>query len=146
MASHRARIAIEATPDEVFPYLVQPELLKKWIQGFVESRQVTEGETGLGTKSIDVFDERGRKMLMETEIIGFEPGRLLAVTISHSMMEAVSTYRLDGSMPTSVSHEQDVRFKGVARLFGPFMRGATQRSMAADLARLKQAVERDRRR
>ena len=142
MPAHRASIDIAATPDEVFSYLIRPELLKQWINGFVESRPVTQGETGLGTKSVDVFEERGRQMLMATEIVGFEPGRLLAVTIRHSMLEAVSTYRLDGSTPTSVSHHQELRLKGVARLFSPFMRGATQRSMESDLARLKQAVER----
>lgn len=143
MASHQARIDIAATPEEVFPYLIRPELLKQWIDGFVESRKVTEGETGLGTKSVDVFEERGRETLMETEIIGFEPARQLKVTISHAMVEAVSAYRLEGTGPTSVSHHQELRLKGVARLFGPFARGATQRRMEADLARLKQAVERD---
>ena len=145
MPSFRASIDIAATPAAVFPYLIRPELLQRWVHGFVESRPVTHGETGLGTRSIDVFQERGRELLMTTEIVGFEPGRLLAVTISHSLLEAVSTYRLDGSTSTSVSHQQDLRFKGAARLFGPFMGGATRRSMEADLGRLKQAVEGDHR-
>ena len=145
MSTHRASIEIAAAPEEIFRYLIQPELLKEWIGGFVETRPMTEGVTGLGSKSIDVFEENGREMRMETEIVGFEPGRLLEVKISHSMMDSVSRYHLIGSSPTKVSHEQALRMKGMARLLGPFMGGATQRRMDTDLGRLKQAVERGRR-
>lgn len=141
MAAYTATIEIAATPGDVFPYLIEPDRLRQWVGGFVESRPLTSGEIGVGTRSIDVFTERGREMRMETEILKFEPGRLLEVAIAMPGMKAVSEYRLDGGARTAVTHTQTVTFRGIAKLMAPFIGGSLRRRMAEDLARLKTAVE-----
>lgn len=141
MAAYSASIEIAAPPGEVFPFLIEPDRLRHWIGGFVELRPLTSGAVGVGTRSIDVFTEGGREIRMETEILTFEPGHLLEVAIAMPGMKAVSAYRLTGTARTAVAHTQTVTFRGFVRLMAPFIGGSLRRRMAADLARLKSAVE-----
>lgn len=141
MAVYTASIEIEAPPAQVFPFLVDPERLRLWVGGFVESQPLTTGEVGVGTRSVDVFSEQGRQIRMETEILTFEPGRLLEIAIATPGMKAVSEYRLEGVARTLVTHRQVLAFRGLVRLMAPFVGGSLRRRMAADLGRLKWAVE-----
>ena len=142
MASYEASIEIGAPPEAIFPFLVEPDRLKRWVGGFVEARPLTEGAIGPGSKSIDVIRENGREMLLETEILRYEPPAVVSVAIRTSGMDAVSEYHLDGRGPaTTASHSQQVRYSGILRLVGPFVGGAVRRKMREDFARLKAAVE-----
>ncbi len=141
MATYTASIEIAAPPGEVFPFLVEPDRLRRWVGGFVESRPLTSGKIGVGSRSIDVFTERGREIRMETEILKFEPGRVLEVAIVMPGMKAVSAYRLTGGASTVVTHTQIVTLGGLMRLMTPFVGSSLRRRLAADLARLKSAVE-----
>ena len=142
MASYDASIEIDAPPEAIFPFLVEPERLKRWVGGFVEARPLTEGAVGRGSKSIDVIRENGREMQMHTEITRYEPPGALSVAIRAPGMDAVSEYRLEGrDGGATASHSQDVRYSGILRLVGPFVGGAVRRKMREDLQRLKAAVE-----
>jgi uncharacterized protein YndB with AHSA1/START domain len=141
MATFEERIALKASPAEVFPYLVEPDRLKRWLGGFVESRPLDGTEAGLGAKSVDVIRDNGREVLMHTEIRRYEPPNRLEVSIRAPGMEAVSDYRLAGDETTELTHRQQVRFRGFLRLMAPFIGGAMRRRLADDLARLREAVE-----
>lgn len=148
MPSYSASIEIAAPPDVVFPYLTDPDLLRLWLGGFRGSRPLSGvGHAGggptlqVGTRSIDTIVEGGREMEMETEIVRYEPPRELDVKITGRGMNAVSAYRLAGERTTTVTHTQELRLGGVAKLLTPFIGGQMEKRLREDLARLKTAVE-----
>jgi uncharacterized protein YndB with AHSA1/START domain len=141
MSSAVESIEINASPQRVFPYLVEPARLKLWVGGFVESRPVGSSTPGVGTKSIDIVRDNGREIAMETEIHRYEPPHRLEVGIRGPGLTAVSDYRLEGSDTTILTHRQDAHFRGVIKLLAPFLGRAGRRRMREDLARLKAAVE-----
>ena len=142
MARYDASIEIDASPEAIFPYLVEPDRLKRWVGGFEEAHPQTPGPTGLGSRSIDVIREGGRELRLETEITGYEAPFGLSVTITGPGMDAVSNYRIEpiGS-GSRVSHVQRVRYGGVLRVIGPLMGGMVRRKLREDLLGLKTAVE-----
>lgn len=141
MATYTVSTEIAAPPEIVFPFLMEPDRLRQWLGGFVSSEPLTEGPVRVGTKSVDVFTEGGREMRMTTEITAFERSRRMEVAIRSPQGEAVSDYRLEGAARTRVTHRQTLQFTGVYRFLAPFIGGVIRRRLAADLARLKQAIE-----
>ncbi len=143
MASYSASTEIARPPEVVFPYLTDPELLRRWLGGFRSSRSLSgDGEEPrVGARSIDTIVEGGREMEMETEILRYEPPRELDVRITGPDLHAVSAYRLSGAETTTVTHTQEMRLGGLARLLTPFLRGTMEKRLREDLARLKAAAE-----
>ena len=142
MAVHQADTAINGAPERVFSYLTEPELLTRWMGGLVESRPLGDGRLAIGARSREVIEDNGRRITVESEVVGLEPGRLLAVNLTGDMFDIASRYRLEPAGPgTNLHHTLETRYKGVTRLFAPFLRGAVQRKVEADLARLRAVVE-----
>ncbi len=141
MSEYTVSTEIGAPPQVVFPFLVEPDRLSRWMPGFVSSEPLTEGPPGVGSRSIDAFTEGGREIRMTTEITAFEIPGHLAVVITSPMGEVLSDYRLEGTERTRITHRQTLRFGGVYRLMAPFLGGTMRRRLEADLAALKKAVE-----
>jgi uncharacterized protein YndB with AHSA1/START domain len=140
--SYQARVVIDAAPEVVFPYLYEPDRLRLWLGGFVESRSQTPGPLRVGTRSTDVFTENGRTIEMETEVIELKPNRSLGVTVDNKMVFTEQRYELrpEGA-GTVVEIDMEARGKGLTRLMGPFLGGMLRKRLDEDLARLKTAVE-----
>jgi len=144
VSSHSASTEIAAPPEVVFPYLTDPDLLRLWLGGFRGSRRLSGGSgttPEVGTRSIDTIVEGGREMEMETEILRYVPPRELDVKITGRGINAMSAYRLVGAETTTVTHTQEIRLGGLARLLTPLMGGPMEKRLREDLARLKTAVE-----
>lgn len=142
MAVHQAETSINGAPERVFPYLTQPDLLTQWMGGLVESIPHGDGRLAIGARSREVIEDNGRRFTVESEVVGLEPGRLLEVNLTGEMFDIASRYRLEAAGATTrVYHTLEARYKGVSRIFAPFIRGAVQRKLEADLARLKKVVE-----
>lgn len=142
MAEYRAQVSIAATPVQIYPFLTEPERLKQWLGGLVESKPLTEGGTRVGARSLEIVEENGRRMEMESVILDVRTNELLAVEISSSMALMRSEYRLTGDgARTRVDHTMNAHYKGFVRLLAPFIRGMVQKKIDGDLDRLRQVVE-----
>ncbi len=142
MADYRVQVSIAATPAQVYPFLTEPERLKQWLGGLVESKPLTEGGTRVGARSLEIVEESGRRMEMESVVLDVRTNELLAVEISSSMGQMRSEYRLAGDgARTRVDHTMNVRYKGFIRFIAPFIKGMVQKKIEGDLERLRQVVE-----
>jgi carbon monoxide dehydrogenase subunit G len=142
MAEYRAQAGIAATPAQIYPYLVEPDRLKQWLGGLVESTPLTEGGTRVGARSREIVEENGRRFELESLVLDVRTNELLVVEISGSMGLMRSEYRLTGEgARTRVHHIMNARYKGFIRLLAPFIKGMVQRKIEGDLERLRQAVE-----
>ena len=48
-------IDIAASPSDVFPWLIEPDRLARWIGGFVRSEAITDGQYTRRSRSRDVL-------------------------------------------------------------------------------------------
>lgn len=135
-------VEINAAPDVVFPWLIEPDKLASWIGGFVGSEPLTEGGARLGARSRDTLGEGGRKIVAETEITEFDPGRLMRVRIVAGGATLDDTYRLaptaDG---TRLEYTSDIHVGGFMRLLAPLVTRQAQARADRDFVSLKRQIE-----
>jgi Polyketide cyclase / dehydrase and lipid transport len=109
----------------------------------VESEPLDEGPPEVGSRFRDVFEDLGRRVELEAEVVGLDPPRLLAVHLVSDVFDATSTSRLEPSgTGTRLRAEIETTYTArAARLLAPAVTRHAQRRLEADLARLKTLVE-----
>jgi uncharacterized protein YndB with AHSA1/START domain len=136
-------VGIEAPRDLVFAWLVEPELMLRWIGGLREFHPL-DPEPGVGARSRQVVDIAGRRMGVESRITAFEAERLVAAELDGKGFHVDTRHELedDGDGRTLVRAEAHMRLSGLAgRFLGGLTDRGAQRKLEGDLARLKQLVE-----
>jgi uncharacterized protein YndB with AHSA1/START domain len=138
-------IDIVACPSEVFPWLIEPDLLARWIGGFVGSEALTDGPTRAGSRSRDMLEESGRRMVIETEVTELIADRRLSVHIRSDSHESDDRYDLEpvGS-GIRLTYMSDLRLKGPMRLLSIAISPSLRARAKRDLASLRDLVEADR--
>ena len=100
------RIEIEAPRERVFAWLVEPELMLRWIGGLREFHPL-DPEPGVGARSRQVVDVAGRRMDVESRITAFEPGRLVAAELDGKGFHVDTRHELeddgDGTLVRSLA-------------------------------------------
>jgi uncharacterized protein YndB with AHSA1/START domain len=142
---HRVEHAVEidASPDAVFPYLVDGERRLRWMGALRETEQLTEGPPAVGSRWRDVFEELGQRIELEAKVTAYEPPRRLVVKLSSSAADAETEQRLDAAEGrTRLTAVIETEYKSfTARLAAGIVTHHTQRQLEADLAALKGLVE-----
>ena len=139
-----SRVEIDAPPATVFPWLVDPDRLSRWISGFVGSEPIGSGEVRVGSRSRDIIEAEGRRIEVETEIVELRPGERLAVRITSSSHDQDDSYDLDArDGATDLTYRSDMRLRGLTRLLSPLVASQLRARAEKDLATLKRAVEAD---
>lgn len=139
-----SRVEIGAPATAVFPWLVEPERLGRWISGFIGSEPIGSSEVRIGSRSRDIIEAEGRRIEVETEIVELRPGERLAVRITSSSHEQLDRYDLetrDGV--TQLTYRSDMRMRGLTRLLGPLITRQIRARAEKDMATLKRQVEAD---
>jgi uncharacterized protein YndB with AHSA1/START domain len=115
-------VEIGAPPATVFPWLVDPDRLARWIGGFIGSEPIGSGEVRVGSRSHDTIEAEGRRFEVETEIVELRTGERLAVRITSSSHDQFDSYDLDGrDGATELTYRSDVRMRGFMRLLSPLV-------------------------
>ena len=140
---NEAQVEISRPAAEVFPWLTEPAKLTQWIAGLKESTPLTGDGLRIGARSREVIVEGGQRYEMESEIIGLEPNRLLAVKIVSPGFDVDSRYDLaEQAGKTRLSYVGVARYKmWLARLMEPVVTPAAQKQLTQNLATLKRLVE-----
>lgn len=142
MLRNTVRVMIDRPPTAVFPYLIEPNRLVQWLGGLVASEPLTEGGPGVGARSREIIEERGRRMTMDTEILLFEPPELLKVCLTATQLEGEGEYTLQAAgEQTRLTYHSALRFKGWLRIFEPLMKRSIQARLEQDMGRLKVCAE-----
>lgn len=99
----------------------------------------------LGSRWRDVFEDHGQRVELEAELEAYEPPERLLVRLTSRMLEATSEQRLepvDGRTRLTTTIETEYRSL-VARLAAGMVTRHAQTRLEADLAALKELVERE---
>ena len=138
---HSVEIALAA--DELWPWLVEPERLKRWVGGLRQFVPMDEGEPRAGARSTQTILVGGREWKLLSEIVRYEPPRRFEVRSEHASFNVTQAYSLDAAGDgTRLSCRVETRFRGVfGRMMGAAAGAQGQRKLADDLARLKELAE-----
>jgi len=134
---------IAAPPEKVWVYITDKDKLLLWIEGLKASTPVTTDGLRVGAKSVETIEKDGQIYNMDSEVLRVEAPRLLELRfVMGGAGTMVATYELvsDGSQ-TRVNLKEAVQSHGWFRLFAPFIGGAIQKTLDADMANLKRVVE-----
>ena len=137
-------VEIDAPPAAVFPYLLESEKRLRWMGALEESEELTEGPPAVGSRWRDVFEDHGQRLELEAELTEYDPNRRLSVRLVNRAFESTSTQELeevDGRTRLTAVIETDYR-SVAARLMARVVTRHAQKQLEADLARLKELVER----
>ena len=133
-------ITIDRPPATVFAYLANLENLPEWNYALAETRKLTPGPVGVGsrylqTRTIPVHAE---EML---EITEFVQNQKLTIDGTLNSFPATVTYTLDPTgNTTTLTNTIDLRTPGALNLLAPIALSRIKSAVAANLAELQQTL------
>ena len=133
---------VAAPRAEVAAYATDWRNDKEWIGALTDVRLETEPPFGVGARVARVASFLGKRMEYVNEVVELEPERRLVMRSVRAPFAMTVTYEFadaDGGTRMLVHAEGDAG--GFYRLAGPLLSRMVRRSIAADLGRLKAAVE-----
>lgn len=141
-------VEIARPPAQVFRYLTDDELVKRWVGGLVEIKHLNESVPGVGARMHMVEVYREERVPMEMEITGFDANRGIKFRInsagdpSDGFTEAGEYLLEPTGTGTRLTLSATSEYHGfLPRLFEPLITPEAQKKLQEDLARLKGLVE-----
>ncbi|MEV4261444.1 SRPBCC family protein [Kribbella sp. NPDC049584] len=134
-------IPIERPLATVFAYLANLENLPRWNYALSETRQLTPGPPGVGTRYLQTrtIPVHSEESLEITELV---PDQKLTVSGTLSSLPAVLTYTLEAvEGGVILTNTVDLQPSGPLKLLAPIAVGRIKSAVAANLAALKQLLE-----
>jgi len=138
MPRHSESVEIGRPAEEVWRLLGEPE---RWAEGYVETRSRSPDYPGPNSRNDHVFRTRMKEQVSVRVVRSEQPVRLEESHEGKTFSRRVS-YRLsptDGG--TRLTVEDEIAFKGLARLAAPLALLDVKRRWARSLARLRAALE-----
>ena len=143
-------LVIDAQPQQVFPYLTQPDHMKSWIEGLTEvSELVKPPEKDLPAPPVTTArvmrTEGGKQIRYQDEIIRFDPHKLVSVQSRNPSQVVTAIYQLEAKEDdkTSLTYKVKTKNRGIGRLLAPLNTPDIQLQMEQDARRLKELVEKN---
>lgn len=141
-----AVVEIDASPGQVFPYLVQPDLMKNWIAGLtqVDQPQPPAGTLALAPELLRTIDDgNGKETTFRDTVIRYTPEEMLSIRSTSGGTANTLVYQLERGDQgrTRLTHTLLISYSGLERFLAPIQNKDFQEQVAADVRRLKQLVE-----
>ncbi|MDQ0895966.1 SRPBCC family protein [Agromyces ramosus] len=135
-------VTISRPQAAVFAYLARFENIPNWNYAISETRKLTSGPVGLGTRyrQTRTLPSPGEE---EFEVVEIEPNRLLAVVGDLAFLHGRVTYELSEARgATTLTNHMDLAAAGPLGLVANLATRKVQTSVAANLQVLKELLER----
>ena len=138
MARTERSTEIAKPPDEVFPYLFEPDLVPQWTTGLDGYERLDSGPLGRGSRFRQNLDVSGQRINAELEVTGYDPPRGAEARTKIRGVDLISTYALapsgDGTRLTQTIEAKGGGIQG--RILIPIIQPHLERKLDADLAAL----------
>jgi uncharacterized protein YndB with AHSA1/START domain len=134
-------ITIERSPAEVFAFLADFERIPTWNYAIVETRKITGGPVGVGTRYRQVrqVPRHGEESFQVTE---FEPEARLSLEGTFGQLPGRLTYLMEPvTGGTRLINVVELRPSGVIRLVGGLATRRVRSAVLANLRKLKELLE-----
>ncbi len=145
-----AEVLIDRPSPQVFRYLTDDDLVKKWIGGLVELKEIATppdgGEAGKKFRVGEVYKDQ--RVDMEMTVTRYEKNRMLSLYItslgdpSNGFTETGDYTLAEEDGKTRLRFEVKTKYLGfLPRLFEPFITAEATKKLNEDLLRMKQLLE-----
>jgi carbon monoxide dehydrogenase subunit G len=141
-------VTVEKPLDKVFAYLSDFTTTTEWDPGTVKT-VLASGDGGFGTEYLNTTSFAGRETQLTYVVVDLVPNRHITLrgenktVIANDTMTFRETGADNGATRTEVTYTADFTFKGITKLFAPFLKPAFTRlgdeaetGMASALSRL----------
>ena len=138
----KAEVVINRAPEEVANYAMNPDYDPVWISGISQAKMLTDPPFGRGTQVSRVASFLGRRIDYVLEVVGHEPGSLLAMRSVKSPFPMEVTYEfkeISGGTLARIRIEGEA--SGFFKLTGPLMAPMVKINITKDLKTLKRLLE-----
>jgi uncharacterized protein YndB with AHSA1/START domain len=134
-------ITIDRPVADVFAYLARFENLPKWNYAIGETRKISHGPVGVGSRYAQSRTLPTRST--ETfEITAYEPDRTLAIDGTFGPFPGHVTYQLESvGSSTRLTNSMDLEPSGLLSIVAPLATSRIKAAVAANLGTLKQILE-----
>ena len=140
MVRYESGVIVNRPPEEVWPYLVEPEKQALWSD--VPMRKMTEGPFATGSRMEVTFGRGPLTATIGLELTAVEPARRMAWTSYSGPVRWTGEYRLAPSgTGTDLRQEGTLTFTGLWRLVEPFVGAEIKSGEIKELEKLKAAAE-----
>ncbi len=140
----RTETVIRAPVEEVAGYAADPTHAPEWYANISSVEWLTDPPVAVGSRMSFVARFLGRRLAYTYEVAELEPGRRLVMRTADGPfpMETTYTWEPTDDGATRMTLRNRGRPSGFAAVTGPVMAAAMKRANDADLARLKELLER----
>ena len=136
----RFTIDFACSPEQLFPYLVEPDKMLKWMCGVTKIEPITDGPPGVGQRAKIWIKEGKKESEYETVVTIFEPNRRISVDMTGGCFGGKTTMKPDYVLSVSPSggttmeytcgvETSSVMFRVMDVLFRPFMKRMVKKMM-----------------
>ncbi len=144
-------IEISRSPQELWPWLTEPEKMKSWIGWLVEVRRLTPPPDGVGSKAVWVMEDHNNnneRMEITDEVVEYDPPRRIKVRFSSALgFDGDGVFSLTdlGNGRTRVDQIGEYRFhQWLTKLMLPLIMHSAGSKAVEDMQRLKSKAEESR--
>jgi uncharacterized membrane protein len=140
----RTEAVIDRPVDVVAAYAGDPANAPEWYANIASVAWRTSPPVAVGSRMDFVAAFLGRRLAYTYEVVELDPGRRLVMRTADGPfpMETTYTWEPAGEGATRMTLRNRGRPSGFSRLAGPVMELAMRRANRADLARLREVLER----
>jgi hypothetical protein len=142
MAAGEATIRIASPPRDAFSVICDVEHNHRWSSTSIQGWATSPGPMGVGSTAHEISRFLGRRLEVDSEVVEFEPDRLLGVVTRGGPFPIHVTFRVDpvdGGSQVAVAFEAQPT--GPIRLVDGLVSALVRRTFATDLANLKRLLE-----
>ena len=105
-------IDLAGKPDEVFPWIAEPEKAIRWQQGVKGGEILEKTPERTGTTFTEILEEGGKSLEMVGVITGYVPNKLIAFQLDSRIHEVDVSYAVQGTgNRTTIAMESIIRWK-----------------------------------
>ena len=138
-----SEVEIHRPAAAIYPYLVEPDSLRRWVGGLASDSVLTDGGLRVGQRSLEVMESRGGRIALDCLVTGFERDHRLDMLISHPMITLHQRfYLVEAGDSTRVHYSGKVHYRSLlGRFFEPITTPGARKKIGDDLAALKRVAE-----
>ena len=75
----------------IYPYLTEPDSLKRWVGGLVSDSVLTDGGLRVGERLREVMDSHGERYVLDCLVTGMERDHRLDLLVTHPRLKQAQT-------------------------------------------------------
>ena len=137
---------ISCSPEEVFPWIAEPEKAMRWQKNVKGGEIIIDKPEIIGTTFKEIIEEDGNALEMQGAITEYQPDHLIGFHLNSRIHEFDVRYLVEGApQGTKLSIEADITWKfpmNILRLFiGKKMEASLKDQIHAEVLELKKLCE-----